>query len=329
MDNKKTLTWIDGVIQDLTDPAKSLEDCLRKTLVLAYSLKNDKLKSWVESELNSYEISEPVPTYRKVRVEIWGNVAAGLQRATNRIHFQGAEHAYFEALRSGLDLRDNVAGLESIVQQQGKSGSAALKFTLSPYLHEPLEALYPGWHIEDAWMVASAFTITGVLSQIKTSLLQFLLSLNEELGNENNFSIMNNSEKVDRIIEHTIGVVHAENVTFGVNYQTKGDQNTVVQGNYNSQQITSPDSLLTNIKTLTDQIKELLDKEVQLEPDVKEEISYQLAAVERQANKEKPKLDLISKSLQIIETLLMDSASSVYVPLILEGIRHLLPQLAK
>jgi hypothetical protein len=333
MNKEKISNWIDRIIQDLTDPHQALEDCLRKTLVLAYDLKNDKLKAWVDCELNGYPTDESLPTNRWVGLEVMGNIVlprmGGILTKTASLPYQASNHAYFINLKNGYPLKSNVASLELVTKPRASDSVTALSFPINPYALHALNEVVEHWIIEKAWVQISDFTITGLLSQIKTNLLQFLLALNEELGNESNFTVMSNTEKIDRLLERTIGPIHAENLTIGTNYQTKGNQNNVVQGNNNTQQITSPDSLPANIKTLTDQIKELLDKEAQLEPDVKEEISYQLAAVERQAGKEKPKLNLVGKSLQIIETLLMDSASSVYVPLILEGIRHLLPQLAK
>ena len=183
--------------------------------------------------------------------------------------------------------------------------------------------------IEKAWIQISELAITSVLSQIKTKLLQFLLTLSEEIGTDTNFSIMESPEKINRILEHTIGHIHADNVTFGTNYQTKGNQNNVVQGNQNSQQIGSPEQLIDEVKELIRLTKKTLQEATDIDLEVKDEVALQVTSLEKQANKDEPNFDLIGQSFQIIESLLLDVASSVYAPLILEGIRHLLPQLTK
>ncbi|WP_080058942.1 AbiTii domain-containing protein [Spirosoma aerolatum] len=333
MNKEQIAEWIDGIIRDLTDKDKTLEDCLRKTLVLSFKLKNDRLKTWVESELNGYASEELLPDYRLVGLEIWGNLAqptyGGIITRRASLHFQGSPHPYLVKLQEGYPLLSTVASLESILRPLGDNHGSYLTFNLSPHILKALEKLYDGWIIEKAWIQLSEFTITAVLSQVKTNLLQFLLVLSDELGTDTNFSVMNNQDKVNRILEHTIGHVHAENVTFGTNYQTKGNQNNVVQGNQNTQQISSSGQVVTAIKELVEQIKSQLQEATDIEPDIKEQVALQVATLEKQANKDKPNFDLIGKSMQIIESLLLDAASSAYVPLILEGIRHLLPQLTK
>ena len=97
----------------------------------------------------------------------------------------------------------------------------------------------------------------------------------------------------------------------------------------NTQSISTPNSLIAEVQQLTEQVRNLLDKIDSIEPDIKEEVSHQVTTVERQISKENPNISLIGKSMQIIESLLLDAATNEFTPLILEGIRHLLPQLTK
>ena len=56
---------LDDIIALATDDTASLAVVLRKCLVLAHVLKNDRLKSWAQSELNGYEPDAELPDYRK------------------------------------------------------------------------------------------------------------------------------------------------------------------------------------------------------------------------------------------------------------------------
>ena len=47
---------VDEIIQMASDGKRSLADALRKCLILAFDLKNDKLKQWVEKELNGVPV---------------------------------------------------------------------------------------------------------------------------------------------------------------------------------------------------------------------------------------------------------------------------------
>jgi AbiTii len=60
---------IPGAVSDKT-PVQTL---LRQCLVLAHQLKNDKLKVWVEQELNGYTDVEALPKYRVVKTVATGS----------------------------------------------------------------------------------------------------------------------------------------------------------------------------------------------------------------------------------------------------------------
>lgn len=56
---------IDDIIAGVTETKEPTSDLLRRCLVLAYKLKNDALKTWVEKELNGYDPAAELPEYRK------------------------------------------------------------------------------------------------------------------------------------------------------------------------------------------------------------------------------------------------------------------------
>jgi transposase InsO family protein len=51
-----------------TDDKQSITILLRKCLILAGQLKNERLKTWVNQELNGYDSPETVPEYRKMPI---------------------------------------------------------------------------------------------------------------------------------------------------------------------------------------------------------------------------------------------------------------------
>src|SRR5665213_136728 len=65
---------IDEIIELASGEQGSVATILRKCLVLAHTLKNDRLKAWAENELNGYRTDndEAVPEYRKTSVTAKG-----------------------------------------------------------------------------------------------------------------------------------------------------------------------------------------------------------------------------------------------------------------
>lgn len=57
-------TLLDEIIEFATDNKQPLTVVLRKCLVLAHHLKNERLKAWADQELNGYPLNENLPQYR-------------------------------------------------------------------------------------------------------------------------------------------------------------------------------------------------------------------------------------------------------------------------
>ena len=55
------------IIKDIVEDNVSLEKSLTRLLVLAKDIKNKKLESWAENELNGYKTADDVPEYRKFK----------------------------------------------------------------------------------------------------------------------------------------------------------------------------------------------------------------------------------------------------------------------
>lgn len=64
---------LNEIIEAATDPKVSVAVTLRRCLILAFELKNEKLKGWVEKELNGYAKGDDVPDYRKMHLHSKGN----------------------------------------------------------------------------------------------------------------------------------------------------------------------------------------------------------------------------------------------------------------
>src|SRR5258708_7503199 len=64
---------IDEIVEMASDGKHPLADALRKCLILAFGLKNEKLKEWVEKELNGFKRDDEVPEYRRAALHSKGN----------------------------------------------------------------------------------------------------------------------------------------------------------------------------------------------------------------------------------------------------------------
>lgn len=92
---------INNVIEDLTDPNIELTSTLLKVQVLAHKLKNDKLKEWVNNEVNGYEDDNKISTYRIIQTIVKGHLMHGQMNYTNiQLSVQGIKE------KNNIDLNE-------------------------------------------------------------------------------------------------------------------------------------------------------------------------------------------------------------------------------
>jgi hypothetical protein len=68
---------LDDIIILATDDKQSITTLLRKCLILASQLKNERLKAGANQELNGYDDPETVPEYRKMPAQAKDNFSGG------------------------------------------------------------------------------------------------------------------------------------------------------------------------------------------------------------------------------------------------------------
>ncbi len=155
---------------------------LRKCLILAFELKNEKLKVWVEGELNGFARDGDVPDYRKVHLHSKGN-------------FQGPGGAWIpkrplpmvildDRHRKILDpaiLSGPLASYEAAVHKGQGEGEFVINW--SPDLIVLYQTKFiPYYALAQAWQELPLGTIVALVDSVRNRLLRFALELREELG---------------------------------------------------------------------------------------------------------------------------------------------------
>jgi hypothetical protein len=221
---------IDELIDSLTDKSNSLTDVLIKTKILAFKLKNQELQNWIDNELNGYGNNE-VPNYRIVHCEIIGTISNGFQRATN---YPIPLISIDEKLKKGMKtvkLSQSVSTLDEVVRKE-KAGRMYMNIPaeMYGYLSQDFDN---GFVIEYAKRQIDRTQIIEVFTSIKSKLLDFLLQLNEEIGNEN-ISDLKNSDTKDIVSSLFNSSVFGNNTTIIVGDNNKQSVKNITKGNFDS-----------------------------------------------------------------------------------------------
>jgi hypothetical protein len=219
---------LDDIIESVTITKEPVADILRRCLVLAFKLKNDTLKKWVEKELNGYDRNDPeLPEYRKSAGVSKGILIGPFQQYNDQPlspHILEPKHRHFA---NEIRFNQPIASYE----REDMSENAML-----PWPSE-LVVYYQHKFIEDmvlnrAWMEIPGSLMTGLVDTVRTRILTFVLEIQAQLPENTEKAVEQIPAKtVDRIIQLAIygGNVVIGNVeAFHAPTVVAGDANTLM-----------------------------------------------------------------------------------------------------
>lgn len=172
-----SLKILDELIdQAADDTAVSLPNVLRKCLIVAHLLKNDKLKFWVEKELNGYhEDDADVPSYREIRAPAKGLVIGPSGQYNNQpipASSLKERHRHFALT---VTLRQPVGSYSTI--DTGKTVVIEWPADLTAMYHNVFRA----HNLNRAWQEIPTSAISGLVENVRNRILQLALQLRDEV----------------------------------------------------------------------------------------------------------------------------------------------------
>jgi hypothetical protein len=170
---------IDEIIEMATDSTRGLADALRKCLVLAFELKNETLKKWVEGELNGFDGDEEIPDYRKVVLHSKGTFSrpfgSGIKNAPLPV-LSVLREEHLDLLTSKM--LQAIGAYESAARS-GNDGTIPWPPDLTVMYQT---SFYQGYALASAWQVVPNSILVGLCEEVRNRLLRFSLEIREELG---------------------------------------------------------------------------------------------------------------------------------------------------
>ncbi|MDI9312144.1 MAG: hypothetical protein QM535_18160 [Limnohabitans sp.] len=235
---------IDELISSISTQENSITDILIRTKILAFELKNETLKTWIENELNGYNTKDKLPSYRVLPCQVIGRVSNGYSTANNYpIPLIGLDKDITKMLNT-INFTESISGIEALcdMSESKKIGLNVLP-NMYPYLSRDFDN---GFVIEYARKEISVVQVIQIVTAVKSKLLDFLLELKETVGNNNveNFSIKK------------------EIISSLLNSAVFGNNTTIIVGNDNSQNVKIEANIINNFEELS---KYLTDNKVEKE----------------------------------------------------------------
>ena len=239
------MTLIRQLQGDIVNPDISLASILLKAKILAYRLRNDELKNWVDSELNGYPDDTSIPCYRRYTAQNYGDFL------TFDRHFKNVPISSIDLpdpvreFAQGISMGQGVGSLEDLKNHPGMRKDGAIQYAWPPEVIEFVaeHGPYANMRLVSAWKLINDKDITHILDIVRNKLLTFVLELQDQFPEL--------TESDDKI-----GEVPPERITYMYNTHIHGNQNVVAAGTNITQNVQQEvrsndlDSLLSYLKSI-------------------------------------------------------------------------------
>ncbi|MBY5327640.1 hypothetical protein [Rhizobium leguminosarum] len=165
------------IIESVTVTKEPIADILRRCLVLAFKLKNDTLKEWLEHELNGYSLDEALPDYRqtigRAKGIFFGPFGQQINDQPLAPGIMSPEHQHWAR---DIKLRQPIAAYDLA----SENGSARIEWPADlVVLYQ--EKFIDGMALNRAWIEIPTSVMAGLKDTIRTRVLTLVLEIQDEL----------------------------------------------------------------------------------------------------------------------------------------------------
>jgi hypothetical protein len=217
---------LDDIVTLATDDQQPITALLRKCIVLAHRLKNDRLKAWANEELNGYASVDTLPEYRILSAAATGTfVGPGWMQTTQGIP-SGALKKQHQKFAETVYLSQPVSTLEDIL----KTARTTITFPWNANLVAHYQdQLMSGWQLFSAQQTVVKSVVAGIIDTVRTRVLNMALEIQSELG-ERDEDLKEITPEKSQIVEQTI----TNNILGGTVFLSTGQSTmTVTQQSIN------------------------------------------------------------------------------------------------
>jgi AbiTii len=223
---------LDEIVDLAVDDETSLSVLLRKCLVLSHRLKNERLKTWAEKELDGYTNDDALPDYRVTNTNskgvFFGAFGSKIENQPIPTLMLKERH---RALVEIAHFRSPIASYQ--LGTKGEEGQWTIPW--SPNLVAIYQAkFYEGaYALVSAWQVVPTTFIAALLDTVRNRILKLALELEEELGSAGDDLAALPPERIDQTVITNIYGGHVV-IAGRVEEVTQADSIVVIKGDLTS-----------------------------------------------------------------------------------------------
>ncbi|KVZ09032.1 hypothetical protein WL80_01295 [Burkholderia ubonensis] len=216
----------DEILTLLSDEQGSLTNALLKTRLLMHRIGHKDIDVWLSAELNGYGKTGNIPPYRVVKADIYGTVENIAKRYTNVpipvAHLPQAFHDAFVHVQMGHSVK--------VLSELAESTEGSVGTSIPPELYGTLSKSFDGFSVTSARSLIGTTQVAGILIEIRSRLLEFVLGLHDQIGDVPEEELKNAASDINANDLFRSAII-GENATIIVgNHNTTSISNTVTKG---------------------------------------------------------------------------------------------------
>lgn len=176
---------LDDIISPATNSKVSVTDLLRRCVILAHQLKNERLKAWANQELNGYPSVEGLPPYRVIPAGAVGSFSgpAGMfigRRAIPAAVLEKEHRVYAETVH----LTQAISAYEHAIAPipKDKDTDRVVIHWDNNLVLRYQEGLIQGFALVSAWQEIPKSALIEVVDTVRNRVLNMALEIQAEVG---------------------------------------------------------------------------------------------------------------------------------------------------
>lgn len=197
------MTLLQEIIDGCVNHSLSLNETLMKCKILAYRLKNEELKNWVNSEINGYDNKDCFPSYRIIPAHSKGNFQSSTHIFKDLNIPSTTIHKEFREYVDTCYMSRGVSTLEHLLN------NSTSDILTADWDHNLIvlegHKIYKDLVCLNAWQEIPVSAVTEILEKVRSIILDFCLKIEQEYPLIGEQPVIDSPDikKVEQIVQNT------------------------------------------------------------------------------------------------------------------------------
>jgi hypothetical protein len=203
---------LDEIIDLAADDKRSIGVLLRRCLVLAHQIRNERLKTWATKELNGYQEGDDLPEYRLTPAQANGNFVGWGHSQVNGYPIPPAVlEERHRKWATTVHLTQAIGAYEDLIKRAKPDSTItqAWPTNLSLYYQDRIP-LNNDMNLVSAYQEIPLPSLVELLETVRNRVLSFALEIRSEVGREDQ-----SLDKLPPVLEKRVDQIFIQQITGG------------------------------------------------------------------------------------------------------------------